>query len=609
MADIVPSSPQGQALQNAIQDKLVSLGWTTEATEDDPPVMAEYILVMLGNRKTAEQINDELSSVTTDYDPSFVTWLFQELERHYPSTNPSTTTAPAPSSAPPTDNRRPNAPPPSGRNIFGAAMSGVKRDSRDLEAGGREPPAQRARFENGGRGGYEGVPNGPRGGAQGPQGGRRQPNGLPQPPQGGGDGNLLNRMGPAPTGNRGGGGNQGGNTMGMPRAAYEAISQTIAAVNAGAHPSALAAIPFPALAAHPSSKFLPPQILAQAQAHAMAQAQAFAAMQGVWGNAPGAPGPPGGGFNPQAPAFNPSFGGGPRGGPGGAGGHFNPSHPANSHASKPTPPPPAPKSVVLPTKPEQEQICKHATECSKPPCPYSHPSPVATKESGLVLSSEACELQLECKDPDCPKSHISPSQKSMTSGSVKTTPAGTLYTAPPSTTASRPTPAADPNAIPGAGEKPCKFAGSCTRKGCVFLHPWDKRGDPATQGQGVPCHWGAACTRADCHFTHPPNRPSPYSKSFTNGSAHLSKTFNKPSTTSSSSAGIGAWPKEAATHVSDRLKRFNVKEGEEGGEGAERIIPGGAGKEDKGDDKAKVEIVVEDEEEKKPEAAAAKVEA
>lgn len=85
----------------------------------------------------------------------------------------------------------------------------------------------------------------------------------------------------------------------------------------------------------------------------------------------------------------------------------------------------------------------------------------------------------------------------MTSGSVKTTSTGTLYTAPPSTFSSRPTPVADPHAIPGAGEKPCKFAGSCTRKGCVFLHPWDKRGGASAAGQGVSCHWGAACTRGE----------------------------------------------------------------------------------------------------------------
>lgn len=53
------------------------------------------------------------------------------------------------------------------------------------------------------------------------------------------------------------------------------------------------------------------------------------------------------------------------------------------------------------------------------------------------------------------------------------------------------------------------------------------------------------------------------------------------------------------------MKRFNVKDGAEGEEGGERIIPGAeGGKEegDKGQDQAKVEIVVEDEEEKKLEA-------
>lgn len=111
----------------------------------------------------------------------------------------------------------------------------------------------------------------------------------------------------------------------------------------------------------------------------MAQAQAYAAMQGVWG-APAAPGPQG--FNPNAPAFNPAFANGGR------------PTPQQQKAPQPKPQ----KAVPLPTKPEQEQICKHATECSKPPCPYSHPSPVATKESGLVLSSEACEKQLDCQD-------------------------------------------------------------------------------------------------------------------------------------------------------------------------------------------------------------------
>lgn len=52
----------------------------------------------------------------------------------------------------------------------------------------------------------------------------------------------------------------------------------------------------------------------------------------------------------------------------------------------------------LPPKPVEDQICKHGVGCTKASCPYSHPSPVATKDSGLVLSSEACEKQLLCTD-------------------------------------------------------------------------------------------------------------------------------------------------------------------------------------------------------------------
>lgn len=130
----------------------------------------------------------------------------------------------------------------------------------------------------------------------------------------------------------------------------------------------------------------------------------------------------------------------------------------------------------------------------------------------------------------------------------------------------------------------CKFAGSCTRKGCVFLHPWDVRGDPANPGGQVPCHWGAACTRADCHFAHPPNRPAPYSKQSGGGGpksgSKYSATFNTPNKTgtSSSETKIGAWPKEAPTHVSERLKRFATAgdDAAGGGGGGEKIIPGAA---------------------------------
>ena len=192
----------------------------------------------------------------------------------------------------------------------------------------------------------------------------------------------------------------------------EQITQAINAILAGAHPSLLANIPFPALAAHPLSSRLPPQVMQVAQAGAEMQARAIAAMQSAW-NSPGAfgagggmsgPGGAGGVFNPNAPAFQPqganfrAGGGGgggrrPMAGGGGPGGIRHPLHPHPHHPAGGGGPP-----VVLPTKPTQDSICKHGVDCARPQCPYSHPSPVATKESGLVLSNEACEKQLKCDD-------------------------------------------------------------------------------------------------------------------------------------------------------------------------------------------------------------------
>jgi hypothetical protein len=64
----------------------------------------------------------------------------------------------------------------------------------------------------------------------------------------------------------------------------------------------------------------------------------------------------------------------------------------------------------LPAAPTSVEICKFGVGCTHKRCPYSHPSPVATQASGMVLRTEACPNGKECKDPDCPFSHVSPSQ-------------------------------------------------------------------------------------------------------------------------------------------------------------------------------------------------------
>lgn len=239
-----------------------------------------------------------------------------------------------------------------------------------------------------------------------------------------------------------------------------------------------------------------PAMLAQAQAQAMAQAQAFAAMQGQqinWTNGAGR-----GGFNGGAPAFNPAFGF--QGGPPRHQQQFQQQQPRQAYA------PVAP----LPGKPTDETICQYGVDCKKQACKQSHPSPAATKASGLVLSSEACEKQLLCEDlvrplflplchtsltnasQDCSKSHVSVAQKNPAYATAPSKSAAPSFRS----NAPRAPPVADPSAIAGAGEKTCKFAASCTRPGCVFLHPWDVKGD-AGSTSGVPCRWAEACTRGE----------------------------------------------------------------------------------------------------------------
>jgi hypothetical protein len=63
---------------------------------------------------------------------------------------------------------------------------------------------------------------------------------------------------------------------------------------------------------------------------------------------------------------------------------------------------------VVPDRPQSPTLCKFGLKCTNAHCRYAHPSPVATAESGVVLSNEACEKGKDCQDKDCIKSHVSP---------------------------------------------------------------------------------------------------------------------------------------------------------------------------------------------------------
>ena len=79
---IVASSALAQALQNVVQPKLVEVGWGGV----DDSTLAEYIILMLVNGKTQDQIASELSNDLLGLGPDdhgaidFSQWLFEQVE-------------------------------------------------------------------------------------------------------------------------------------------------------------------------------------------------------------------------------------------------------------------------------------------------------------------------------------------------------------------------------------------------------------------------------------------------------------------------------------------------------------------------------------------------
>jgi len=81
--EVVLDSPLAHALNASIQPKLVEVGWSTGGADDS--ALSEYIILMLVNGKTQEQIAAELSGDLLnlgDDDPGardFSQWLFDQV--------------------------------------------------------------------------------------------------------------------------------------------------------------------------------------------------------------------------------------------------------------------------------------------------------------------------------------------------------------------------------------------------------------------------------------------------------------------------------------------------------------------------------------------------
>ncbi|KAL8678472.1 MAG: hypothetical protein Q9186_005176 [Xanthomendoza sp. 1 TL-2023] len=113
------------------------------------------------------------------------------------------------------------------------------------------------------------------------------------------------------------------------------------------------------------------------------------------------------------------------------------------------------------SQPEQpsDTICKFNLKCTKQDCPFAHQSPAAPPGTTLDLSS-GCPFGARCQNRKCVMRHPSPSQN----------PAH-------STT------------------EDCRFFPNCTNPTCPFRHPLSTQAIPL-------CRFGENCTRPGCKFKH-----------------------------------------------------------------------------------------------------------
>ena len=82
--EVVLESPLAHALNESIQPKLIEVGWSTGGADDS--ALSEYIILMLVNGKTQDQIAAELSGDLLNLGPDdpgareFARWLFDQVE-------------------------------------------------------------------------------------------------------------------------------------------------------------------------------------------------------------------------------------------------------------------------------------------------------------------------------------------------------------------------------------------------------------------------------------------------------------------------------------------------------------------------------------------------
>ncbi|KAG0046359.1 hypothetical protein BGZ83_008459 [Gryganskiella cystojenkinii] len=128
--------------------------------------------------------------------------------------------------------------------------------------------------------------------------------------------------------------------------------------------------------------------------------------------------------------------------------------------------------VQTPFGQAQQQECKFGARCTRPDCKFRHSERDAMKQK--------CRFFPKCTKPDCPFYH------------------------PPYGESLAPEATMDESGAEKMEDRlptPCRFGDMCTRPGCHFTHPRD---GGAIDGSAIPLCKFNPCTRVGCHFRHVP---------------------------------------------------------------------------------------------------------
>ncbi|UZJ54847.1 hypothetical protein CBS101457_004167 [Exobasidium rhododendri] len=166
---------------------------------------------------------------------------------------------------------------------------------------------------------------------------------------------------------------------------------------------------------------------------------------------------------------------------------------------------------TFPKQPQETSLCRYSLGCTNPMCGYSHPSASAVAQSKkkgmepMILKQDPCRFQEHCSNVECPYSHVSPAVTFVAAKVEKGL-----------------------EAITKGSPTACHFQMDCKNAACTYAHYDPQSGqmvpspalthnaeqsDEALKGSDgrasedvKPCRFGINCTRKDCHFSHPTER-------------------------------------------------------------------------------------------------------